>query len=347
MLKIGDHVRVRPYDEVADHREIRKDTWAGFGDLVIEQKLTSGAMIVKDHADFSWYMYRDMFEIDIGDFVDFVPTSYRNTDSISEDTWNTLGICKVVGKHTNPKTGINWLHVFTSSGNDWFVHKEDAILYEKAKIKEEKKMNHVGETFTRNNMLWTIKDVLRYPWMKKEQYLCQKENGMVRVFDVDYINPMIEEQQKFTYSAGDRVILKPYNSANVFLISNEMWNANRVVTVSESKMVDGEECCIVKVPGGFVKEVTLHIPVKDIAGKIEDVSLYDILSMETDKKKRDDLEWAFSHFTNMHGYMEGQDSIDYTDDDTVMNRAKEYILGQYKSPREYLELNGLCADYED
>lgn len=287
MLKIGDHVRVRPYDEVENHRYIPKYTW------------------------------------------------------------ENLGVCKVIHKHTNPATGVTWLRVLTASGDEWYIHKEDAILYEKAKIKEEKKMNHIGETFIRNNVLWTIKDILRYPWMKKEQYLCQKENGMVRVFDVDYINPMIEEQQKFTYSAGDKVILKPYNSANVCLISKDMWDANRVVTVSESKMIYGEECCVVRVPGNFVKEVILHIPVKDIAGKIEDVSLYDILSMETDKKKRDELEWAFVHFIDEHGYLEGRKEISYTDKDTIMNRAKEYILGEYEGPKDYLEMNNLYPGHED
>lgn len=341
MLKVGDRVRVRPFNEVEDHKRISEQTWNEFGILTIEV-IREKSFDVRSNLDgVIWTLSAEAFEIERGNLITVVPADKRKTTSIYEDVWNELGVCKVIGNHINPKTGIHWLHIMTKSGNDWFVEKQDAILYSKGSENEEKpKMENIGKTFTHVGTVWTIMDSVQYPWMEKPHYICKNEHGGAELFEVDYVDDILIPNN-FTYAVGDRVILKPYNDDYSFGISEDAWKYNRVVTVSSVYRACGEEYYRVAFYENEERSVSLTVPCNAIVGKIEDVSFEEIIKMESEYRNREDVEWMMAGFMSAHGTFEGACRIAPADLDTIMNRTKEYMLGNYNSVVDYMTKNKL------
>lgn len=341
MLKVGDRVRVRPFNEVKDHRCISEQVWNEFGILTIEV-IREKSFDVRSNLDgVIWTLSAEAFDIEDGNTITVVPADKRKTTSIDKDTWNELGVCKVIGSHIDPKTGIPWLHIETKYENDWYIEKQDAILYSKESENEEKpKMKNIGKTFTHVGTTWTIMDSVQYPWMQKPHYICKNEHGGAELFEVNCVDNVLIPNS-FAYALGDRVILKPYNADYSFGISEDAWKRNRVVTISSVYRTCRDEYYRVIFYENEERSVSLAVPCNAIAGKIEDVSFEEIIKMESEYRNREDVEWMMAGFMSAHGTLEGADRIAPADLDTIMNRTKEYMLGNYSSVVDYMAKNKL------
>lgn len=341
MLKVGDRVRVRPFNEVEDHKCISEQVWNEFGILTIEV-IREKSFDVRSNLDgVIWTLSAEAFDIEDGNMITVVSADKRKTTSIYEDAWNDLGVCKVIGNHINPKTGIHWLHIETKYGNDWYIEKQDAILYSKGSENEEKpKMKNIGKTFTHDGTVWIIMESIQYPWMEKPHYICKNEHGEAELFEVDCVDNVLIPNS-FAYALGDRVILKPYNADYSFGIIEDAWKCNRVVTISSVYRACRDEYYRVIFYENEERSVSLAVPRNAIAGKIEDVSFEEIIKMESEYRDRNDVEWMMVSFINGHGALEWSSEIACADLDTIANRTKEYMLGNYSSIVDYMDKNKL------